>query len=238
MSIRKLTPLLLLVAGASYADTVQIVITNLPAVFENGEYVGYAPSTINGLPAFLICDDQVSHSYVPSGTMIFDYSSLAGSDPLQYARFDQPAFPATTPPAQQTQSYEEAAVILWQLSRQVAPSNDTVTAYQYAIWNLMNPTVALDPSLTAQEQAIQTFASTEVNTPAQAAFLAANVYPHLGIYTPTAAYSTNQEFLTYTATPEPGMFPIAAGALLLLMAIARRTRAQALLVCPSSVRGR
>jgi hypothetical protein len=222
----KVLSFLLLAATAGSASTVQLAITAIPSVNENGENVGYAPATVNGISISLMCDDADSTTYAPSGPMIYDFSTLTGSTPLQYARFAQPIAPSTTPSAEEIQLYDEAAVVLWQFSQQHSPSNDTVTAYQYALWNLMNPGVTLYSPLKTQEQQIQNTAYTYVTTSANADFLATDVYPNLQIYTPTAAYSSNQEFLNYS-TPEPGMLPVLGLALVGIGMWKRPTRQRA-----------
>src|ERR1700722_18039015 len=84
------------------ANTVTIVFTGLPAVYQNSTYNGFAIATVNGIPnQMLLCDDSADTTNVPSNPIIYDYSNLVGSDPLQYARFTA---------APEVQNYEEAAV--------------------------------------------------------------------------------------------------------------------------------
>ena len=97
-------------------------------------------------------------------------------------------------------SEEEAAVLVYELAELPSASADIVTDYQYALWNLMTPSARLDPSRVSQEQALQNNALAMVNNLADAQFLTTTVYAFTEIYTPTAAYAGNQEFVEY-ATP-------------------------------------
>jgi hypothetical protein len=86
----------------------------------------------------------------------------------------------------------------------------------------MTPSARLDPSRIAQEQAIQNNALAMVNNFADAPFLNATVYAYTKIYTPTAAYAGNQEFVEYAA-PEPNL-GWTVGFLLLLAAAGWKVR--------------
>jgi methionine synthase II (cobalamin-independent) len=123
--------------------------------------------------------------------MIYDYSTLTGPNPLQYVMFNKA-------------NYDEAAVLVYDLAETVNASATTVTDYQYALWNLMNPNVSLAPGRASQEQALQTTALAMVNDAVDAKFLSSTVYAYTEIYTPTSAYAGNQEFIEYS-TPEPNM---------------------------------
>ena len=101
-------------------------------------------------------------------------------------------------------------------------SADTITDYQYALCNLMTPSANLDPGRVSQEQALQSNALAMVNNSAEAEFLTSTVYAYITVYTPTAAYAGNQEFVEY-ATPEPGL-GWAVGFLLLLAAVGLKVR--------------
>ena len=192
---------------ACYADTVTMFFTALPIVNENGTYNGFSTARVNGIPSqLLICDDYNDETIMPSSSnMVYDYSTLTGADPLQYAMFDK-------------SKYEEAAVLVYQLAELPNASADMVTDYQYALWNLMTPSARLDPSRVAQEQALQNNALAMVNNFADAGFLASTVYAYTKIYTPTAAYAGNQEFVEYP-TPEPNL-GWAVGLFLLLLTAA------------------
>jgi hypothetical protein len=185
--------------------------TGLPSTNENGTYNGFATAIVNGIPnQLLICDDYNDTTYVPSSSnMIYDYSTLNGADPLQYAMFNKT-------------NYDEAAALVYELAETANPSADTIMDYQYALWNLMTPGVSLVPGHIAQEQALQASALAWVNNAADAKFLTSTVYAYTDIYTPTAAYAGNQEFLEYS-TPEPNLaWP--AGFLLLLAAVGMKFR--------------
>jgi hypothetical protein len=192
---------------ACYADTVTMFFTALPKTSENGTYNGFSTATVNGDPKqSLICDDYNDETIMPSSSnLIYDYSTLTGSNPLQYAMFDK-------------SKYDEAAVLVYDLAQIPNASDDIVTDYQYALWNLMTPGARLDPSRVSQEQALQNNALAMVNNIEDAGFLAATVYAYTVIYTPTAAYKGNQEFVEY-ATPEPNL-GWAVGLLLLLLTAA------------------
>jgi hypothetical protein len=159
----------------------------------------------------LICDDYNDETSMPSpSNMIYDYSTLTGADPLQYAMFDK-------------SKYQEAAVLVYELAEMPNASADMVTDYQYALWNLMTPSARLDPSRVSQEEALQTGALTMVNNLADAQFLTTTVYAYTNIYTPTAAYKGNQEFVEY-ATPEPNLGWVVGIVLLLLTALGLKVR--------------
>lgn len=234
---------LLLAALAAQASTVTVFFTALPSTLANfnyqtsnaspsATYNGYASATIDGfINQSLICDDYVSDTSMPSSSnLIYDYSTLGGTHPLQYVRFTG---------ANETQNYEEAAVLLVGLSNDianhVATAND-ITDIQYAVWNIFDPSLTIN----SNQQAKQTAALSVVNAGGQTAV---NDFNQLVIYTPTAAYASNQEFLglnTPTGTPEPGAAPMLA---LLFGAgwfAARRRRSPAwrLLVSPSRARKR
>ena len=191
--LRTIVAALLFALTACYADTVTMFFTALPKINENGTYNGFSTAKVNGDPnQALICDDYNDQTIMPSSSnMIYDYSTLSGPNPLQYAMFDK-------------SKYEEAAVLVYELAGIPNASADTVTDYQYALWNLMTPGARLDPSRIAQEQALQNNALAMVSNLADAPFLAATVYAYTQIYTPTAAYAGNQEFVEYAA-PEPNL---------------------------------
>jgi hypothetical protein len=209
--LRPILTALLFSLTACYADTVTMFFTALPKTSQNGTYNGFATATVNGLPLqLLICDDYNDETIMPSpSNMIYDYSTLTGANPLQYAMFDQ-------------SKYDEAAVLVYQLAQLSNPSAGAITDYQYALWNLMTPTAHLVPGRVSQEQALQTSALDLVNNAAEAQFLENSVYAYTTIYTPTVAYAGNQEFVAY-ATPEPS-FGWAAGFLLLLTALGLKIR--------------
>jgi hypothetical protein len=210
--LRTIVAALLFCLTACYADTVTMFFTALPKTNENGTYNGFATATVNGDPKqALICDDYNDETIMPSSSnMIYDYSTLTGANPLQYAMFDK-------------SKYEEAAVLVYELAEVQNASADIVTDYQYALWNLMTPSARLDPSRLSQEQAIQDNASAMVNNLADTQFLTTTIYAYTEIYTPTAAYKGNQEFVEY-ATPEPNLGWAVGIVLLLLTALGLKVR--------------
>jgi hypothetical protein len=189
------------------ATTVTVFFTALPSVFENNTYNGFATATINGIPnQYLICDDYTDRTYMPSSeNLIYDYSNL-NPTPLEHARYVSPGGPT---PSDVTK-YEEAAVLLWQLTQLGASATPTaITDFQYAIWNLFSPS---DPATFRPNQtALQNTALGLVNSGQP---WLTTVYQELAIYTPTAKFGTNQEFLQLTQnTPEPAMVGLLAGVL-------------------------
>jgi hypothetical protein len=209
--LRTIVVALLFCLTACYADTVTMFFTALPKTNENGTYNGFSTAKVNGDPnQLLICDDYNDETIMPSSSnLIYDYSTLTGANALQYAMFDK-------------SNYEEAAVLVYELAELPSASADIVTDYQYALWNLMTPSARLDPSRVSQEQALQNNALAMVNNLADAQFLTTTVYAFTEIYTPTAAYAGNQEFVEY-ATPEPNL-GWAVGFLLLLAAVGLQVR--------------
>jgi hypothetical protein len=193
-----------LFAAGCYADTVTIYFTGLPATYQNGSYNGYATAVVDGIPnQLLICDDYGGETYVPSpADMAYDFSTLTGNSPLEHAMWNSAA-PASDVG---TQKYDAAAVLLYDLSL-AGPnaSSATITDTQYALWNLMDPTAPYASGRSSQEQGLQTSALDEVTDPLKQSFLFAVVYPGLEIYTPTAQFATNQEFLQFApgTVPEP-----------------------------------
>jgi hypothetical protein len=209
--LRTILASLLFSLTACYASTVTMFFTGMPYSNENGTYNGFAIGTVNGTPnQLLICDDYNDTTYVPSpSTMIYDYSTINGADPLGYAMFNHA-------------NYDEAAVLVYQLSQIKDASPDVVTDYQYALWNLMTPSVPLVSGRVAQEQALQTTALAMVNSSIDAQFLANTVYAYTDVYTPTAPFKGNQEFLEYYA-PEPNL-ALPLGFLLILVAVGMKVR--------------
>jgi len=191
--LRPVLASLLFSLTACYASTVTVYFTALPATDLNGTYNGFSTATVNGIPSqLLICDDYNDTTYMPSSSnMIYDYSTLTGASPLQYVMFNKA-------------NYDEAAVLVYELATTPSLSATAITDYQYALWNLMTPSVSLVSGRVAQEQALQTSALAMVNNAIDAKFLASTVYAYTDIYTPTAAYAGNQEFIEYAA-PEPNM---------------------------------
>lgn len=223
-----LTTLALLFAAACHADNVVVLAaTGLPSTLENGNYGssdetynGFALATINGLPnQLIICDDFSHDTPVPSGNMKYDLSTMTGGNPLADVRFTG---------SNMVQSYDEAAVLVWQLYEYVAATGskalaNTITDYQYALWNIFDPySAAGNPAgvqVNANEVALQAEALNLVQT--QAAALAGTAYAEARIYTPdpNGGSTGSQEFFGCAPLPEPGTWALAAGALLIALSL-------------------
>lgn len=189
---------LLLTCVAAEASTISVFFTALPATIENGTYNGYATATIGGLPVqFVMCDDYAHETYMPSSSnLLYYYSTLTGPDLLQSVRFTG-----------ETRNYQQAAVLLAGMSNALAAGSataDDITNYQYAVWNLFDPS---DAKLNSAQQDLQNAALEEVNAGGP---MALEDYSRLTIYTPTANYAGNQEFLGLNAAsvPEPSAAPV------------------------------
>jgi hypothetical protein len=220
-----LLALTLLTTAAAHADSLIIMFTALPTTIEEGTYNGFSAATINGIPnQYLICDDYTHDTYVPSSNLVYDYSTLNGSQPLQFARFTG---------ANELRNYEEAAVLVVALANYLGSGNanaNGITDYQYALWNLFAPYNAqTNPGgaqADANQQALQAWALGVVNAGGP---VATSAYRQLAIYTPSAAFSSNQEFLglnTPSPAPEPGtLLPLAAALLAGCWVALRRKRA-------------
>lgn len=214
--MKKNLPLLLFVAAigsatAALADTVAVTFTTLPYTELNGSYGspgatynGYVGATVNGIPSqWLICDDYADETMVPSGPLIFDYSTIASlGNPagLHFGGFRN----AQT-------LYDEAAILnynLYSLGPHASPVS--VTDYQYAIWNLFDSSVTLNSS----QQALQASALSAVNSGAN---WLSGVYSNTLVYTPDPKTNSwgNQEFLQYQGQtiPEPATY-VLVGAVL------------------------
>jgi hypothetical protein len=184
-----LVSLLFLTVSVGSANTI-ISFTGLPANTQYGTYNGFAFATVDKNPLQqLICDDFDHTTYVPSSNLQFYLSNLTGLDPLQYARFIDPNQPAAN-----VAKYEEAALLLNGL-RQTGPGFllDLTADYQYALWHLFTPSVVL-PNATAQTLLNDAAASVLQGGTSNLA-----IYSELRIYTPQAAYASNQEFLQLAA---------------------------------------
>lgn len=205
---KKLSMLLFVTAvGCSTAafasSTATVTFTNLPYTDLNGNYGsagatynGYVLAIVNGIAnQSLICDDYADETYVPSGPLIFDYSTLDSLGSPAGLHFGGVANAQTR--------YDEAAVLdydLYSLGSHASPAN--VTDYQYAIWNLFDSSMALNSS----QQSLQANALTAVDS--GAGWLTA-VYVNTQVYTPDARTNSagNQEFLQYQVqTPEPATY--------------------------------
>ena len=226
--LRKLAFLVLLFAGAASADTVLIYFTTLPStqmsstyVVTSGDYVGDVGATIDGISTELMCDDKTDTTNVPSNE-VYDFSTLTGSNPLAHVKYtSNETFNGTV--YTDTQLYEAASILLVNFSELTNPSAQTITDYNYAIWNLFNPTGVPEsgnpPSSTNGSTALQNSALAAVT-----AGTSTSDYSRLVIYTPNyATGGTGQEFLGIgTPTPEPNAAPLVGGMLLCGLLLARR----------------
>jgi hypothetical protein len=221
MRLQIATLALLSAAGCS-AETVTLAATGLPSTLENGNYGssgetynGFAIATIAGTPnQWVICDDFAHDTPVPSGNMIYDISTMGGSNQLANVRFTG---------GNEVRNYDEAAVLVWQLYEYVEATGsralaNTITDYQYALWNIFDPSGV---QVNANQNALQSAALNLVTT--QAAMLGSTVYPDIRIYTPDpkGGSTGSQEFMQ-VVTPEPGTLPLAAGVLLIAAALGMR----------------
>ncbi len=224
-----LTTLALLSVAACHADSLTLAATGLPVTLENGNYGssgetynGFVTATIAGTPnQWIICDDFTHDTPVPSGNMIYDTSTLGGSNQLANVRFTG---------SNEVQNYDEAAVLVWNLYQYVSATGskalpNTITDYQYALWNIFDPySSSSNPNgvqVNANQFALQTAALNEVRT--QSAMLSSTVYPDVRFYTPdpNGGSMGSQEFVG-VMTPEPGTLPMAAGVLLIAAGLAMR----------------
>lgn len=226
----QLASILLVAVAACQANTlITLDATGLPPADENGNYGssgatynGFVTATINGDPnQWILCDDFTHTTDVPSGNMVYDFSTVGGSDPLQNVRFTQ---------GNEIQNYEEAAVLVWQLFEYMSlngsgASDNTITDYQYALWNIFDPyNASTNPNgvkVNSTQSGLQTTALGLMST--ESAMLSSQVYPNVKVYTPDAngGSASNQEFLQF-ATPEPGTLLLVAGVLLIAAAAAMR----------------
>ena len=171
-----------------------ITFNTLPANTDFGTFNGYVISTVDDQPNQpLVCDDFAHTTYVPSGKLAFNLSTVTGPNPLEYARFVN-----IDPTGPSLFKYEEASFLLDGLN-QTGPGSllDLTAEYQYALWHLFTPAVPL-PNATAQTLLNDAAAGVTAGG-ADAGML----YSRLRIYTPTAAYASNQEFLQLVPAPDP-----------------------------------
>jgi hypothetical protein len=219
----------MLAAGPAWGNAIILNFTGLPSNTEHGTYNGFVTGTINHTEAFvdLICDDYSHTTYVPSGDLLYTAADIGS---YRDARFGNQH--------EALEKYREAAIVVRAitdptvLTALMHPAYSfTVGDLQYALWNLFTPHVGD----TAHSQAILEYFA---DHPAPLSASYQNIYSGLVIYTPTARYSSNQEFLEVrtpavpldapspTGVPEPGTvatFGIGA-ALLGVGAYRRRAR--------------
>jgi hypothetical protein len=200
---------------------VLITFTGLPATQGNGTtnsqgntYNGEAAATIAGISSQdLVCDDFDNTTYMPSGQIDFSVETISN---LSGADFTSGYATVSGYTLTETQAYDTEAVLLTELEALTINSANAqaITDYQYAMWDLTLPSGGdgslkdnpLDSNALSDQQAA--FAAVQANSTSTQAEEHALV-----VYTPTASYSSNQEFLglnTPTATPEPSTWVMLA----------------------------
>lgn len=171
-----------------FADVVSF--TGLPGNMDYGTYNGFTSGTINGIPFDdLICDDYSHVTYVPSGNLDYNVSTL---DTLQYARFATPGGPTQA----DIYNYEAAALLVQGLIN----NPGQVADYQYALWELFTPaTPDHGNASTLLANALDLVQHGDTSGDAV-------LFSELRIYTPAADSASNQEFLEIdppAPVPEP-----------------------------------
>jgi hypothetical protein len=203
----------------AFASTVDIQFTTLPANTENGTRNGFSSGTMDGLLFNnLICNDYSRITSFPSADLIYTVSSI---DDLSLTRF------GGLPDAQQ--KYEQAAVLVYALenlplvnAQLSADFQITAGDLQYAIWNIFTP----GSGNTAHSQVMLDF----FNSENRYLNIGSSVYTSLRIYTPTAEFGSNQEFVQLqpvapggaTQAPEPSAIVPMLGALLVAGSVTLR----------------
>jgi hypothetical protein len=229
---------------AAFANSIVLAFTNLPATLENesygssgATYNGYITTTINGSAGWeVICDDYYVTTHVNSQPDAYDYSLIGSTNWASTVAFETGETITNktgstvdglanngTISLNETQAYETAAVLLVTLSKISNPSADTITDYQYALWNLFDSGLVINANqLTDQINAADIVTS---GTNTNKAITAADA-SELVIYTANPVNS-NQEMLGLsTPTPEPGSWMLMLGLGLMLLSRTIRTRAR------------
>ena len=202
-------------------------------------YNGEATATVAGIPnELLICDDFDQTTYVPSGALDYSVNTIASltTSPLDVDFSDGTLPGGTVGAVSQTHAYDTVAVLVSEMETS-GNTAQQITDYQYAIWYLMEPAGVDNLNSAIKDNPLDTQAAGDLNTAyddvtrtgstnltAGAVTAAENA---LVIYTPTSAYSTNQEFVgsnTPLATPEPSTWFLTAALGLLLCVPQVRSR--------------
>ena len=235
MMIRRLLPSTLLTALACSATTlVSVTLTSLPSytVGLQGDtyYAGFAVATVNGIPnQNLICDDFKDNMsttvFNGSDPLIYDFSTLSNDIPLGNAapvRF----------PSEMGVLYEQAAVLVYDLTTASGLTGTQIGDYQAALWSTLDPADLPASSLDANAQSYIAAAQHTLSTAGQSWLNA--LYASTNIFTPDASsgYSkyagsgAPQEFLQYnpaSTVPEP-CTALLGGALIVAGLSVRRYR--------------
>ncbi len=175
----------LLIASVAGADTFNLT---GPYSFAYGGYVvGPVQGKLNGVtPLTVICNDFTDTSYIGSSWGV----NISTIPSLTYAMYaDHPI-----PTAGQVATYEQAAILLWQMNQPGNQTADGIGGLQYALWNIFNPAVP-DPGTSASWV-----------TWVQGQNLANWDYGGVGIYTDVDTVDPhNQEHMSGAASqvPEP-----------------------------------
>jgi hypothetical protein len=223
-----LASLFTLVSSVAFASsTVVVTFTSLSNdVQGNGTtnssqgttYNGETTGTVAGISSvFLVCDDFSQQTNVPSSAIDFSVNTIS-TITASNVDFDGGTLPNATT-ISQTAAYDTVALLVNDLEQLTPNTANTqaITDYQYAIWYLMEPTGVDGGNSSIKDYPLDSNAKTDL-TNAYAAVQAnstatQNIEKELVIYTPTSAYSSNQEFVgldTPTMAPEPGTWLLMA----------------------------
>jgi len=246
--VKTFTLVLLIGAVSSAAfgsSTVFITFTGLPATQGNGTtntqsntYDGEAIATVAGIPSVdLVCDNFTNTTYVPSGILDYSVNTISSltsspSDVDFSSGFVTGLTGESSGGMSQTQAYDTAAVLVTELET-AGNTAQQIADYQYAIWDLMQPGASDSNNSSIKDSPLDTNASSYLQSAFTAATAATPAAATLAdekalvIYTPTSAYSSNQEFIglnTPTSTPEPSTCFLMAALGLLFCAPQARAR--------------